>query len=172
MEKIINFLRANKKLVAVVAGVLLVMLVSIIFLYYKTKLKKESTEPVVDSSVAPAVISPTQASDEIGNVDETEFNGTRLLSEEEVDEINSNTALEKLKAVTPFYCTDFAVEYIESENTFEVILFAILNRESQLEQYKEDLRKFKYEALAWITQQGVNIYDINIRYLPEEAKDM
>lgn len=174
MKKIIDFLKVNKRLVIIVLGALLVILVLIIILYYRQRPKEEPAKPADDGSTVSTTTATTtiQDSGETGNADEAEFEGTRLLSEDEIDEINSRIATEKLIAVTPFYSADFAVEYVESENTFEVILFAILNRGSQLEQYNADLHKFKYEALEWITQQGVNIYDINIRYLPEEAKDM
>jgi hypothetical protein len=151
----------------------MVILVLIIILYYRQRPKEEPAKSADDGSkVSTTTTTTIQASGETGNADETEFEGIRLLSEDEIDETNSGIATEKLMAVTPFYSADFAVEYVDSEGTFNIILFAILNRGSQLEQYNADLRKFKYEALEWIAQQGVNIYDINIRYLPEEAKDL
>ena len=172
MKKIIDFLKVNKRLVIIALGALMVILVLIIILYYRQRPKEEPAKPADVGSKVSTTTTTIQASGETGNADETEFEGIRLLSEDEIDETNSGIATEKLMAVTPFYSADFAVEYVDSEGTFNIILFAILNRGSQLEQYNADLRKFKYEALEWIAQQGVNIYDINIRYLPEEAKDL
>jgi len=59
-----------------------------------------------------------------------------------------------------------------SENTYEVTLFAIINRPEQYQEYLDQLKQFKDEALQYMQQNGVNISEASITYIPNEANDL
>lgn len=55
---------------------------------------------------------------------------------------------------------------------YEVELFAIINRPEQYDEYKQQLAQYKQEALDYLTNQGLDVDNIEINYTPEEAKDL
>jgi len=53
--------------------------------------------------------------------------------------------------------------------TLQITLRAVLNRADQLDQYRDQLRAYKAEALEWLRSVGADPGALRIEYLPPEA---
>ncbi len=57
-------------------------------------------------------------------------------------------------------------------NNYTITLYAIINRPEQHDQYHEQLREYKQEALQYLQSNGVDASKLDITYDPAEAKDL
>ncbi len=57
-------------------------------------------------------------------------------------------------------------------NKYTITLYAIINRPEQHDQYHEQLREYKQEALQYLQDSGVDSGKLDITYDPVEAKDL
>lgn len=64
---------------------------------------------------------------------------------------------------------DYRVVGADWQLQLQVTLRAILNRPDQLEDYRQQLRAYKAEALAWLRSAGADPAGYRIEYLPPEA---
>lgn len=96
------------------------------------------------------------------------------IKQREIKEINIDLVPD-LAEYLPENNADFKIEYGEEngyKTGFVISLYAILNNDSQLEYYNEQLKIFKKEALEWLQNKGVDTEKTNIEWLPPEAKDL
>lgn len=159
-------MQINKKTLVIIAAVVIAIAIIVIaiILGLRTKTKEaqdiqQTTSSTSSNSIPSDVSLPTDQDS--------------LPAGEENTGLDINSATATLLATTPFFNEHFGIEYNYDAESFTISLFAIINHpEWQQDQYRADLKQYKYEALEWISQQGVSIYDINIEYVPEEAKDL
>lgn len=64
---------------------------------------------------------------------------------------------------------DYRVVGADWQLHLQITLRAILNRPDQLEGYRQQLRAYKAEALAWLSSAGADPAGYRIEYLPPEA---
>lgn len=121
------------------------------------QVKQETPQELPKPSALPSEIKPVPQ--------ETQKMG------EEIEE-EPITPLELLMGYTPYYTAHFSVRYLPEKEALEVTLYAIYNRPEQYQWFIEQLKQYKQEALAWIEQFGINPQELNIIYIPEEAKDL
>lgn len=72
----------------------------------------------------------------------------------------------------PHETLNFRVDYQQTDGgpTFQVKLFAILNRPSDFPQYQQDLQTYKKEALDYMKSIGINTDGATIQYTPDPEK--
>jgi len=76
-----------------------------------------------------------------------------------------------LRENLPVMNEHFYIEYKGDKQNYYISLFA-KSMDFNSEMDETSLTQAKKEALSWIAQFGVNIYDLNIEYNPPEAKDL
>lgn len=89
----------------------------------------------------------------------------KKLSQEEQNFIN----------LLPYSTINYEISYKIKEDgspKYTISLFAILNGDNQLQQYKKDLIIFKKEALRWILSQSIDSETLEIEYVPSEATNL
>jgi hypothetical protein len=79
--------------------------------------------------------------------------------------INKYPIISKL----PYENLDFKIDYtLDSKNdlSFTITLYAILNRPSQYDQYRQQLQQYKGEALTYLKDNGIDPSKFSIKYIP------
>lgn len=73
----------------------------------------------------------------------------------------------------PWQTSDYKIAYsydpTTKNYTYQVTLYAIINRPSQYDSYLAQLRQYKHEALNYIKSKGTDPSKLTIQYLPPEA---
>lgn len=57
-------------------------------------------------------------------------------------------------------------------NEYTITLYAIINRPDQADSYRDQLKRYKSDALQYLTDHGINVSKVTIHYDPDEAKDL
>lgn len=60
----------------------------------------------------------------------------------------------------------------ELSGEYYITLYAIINRPDQADMYRDQLRQYKQEALAYLEGQNINTTQVKIHYEPAEAADL
>lgn len=60
----------------------------------------------------------------------------------------------------------------ELNGDYVITLYAIINRPDQKDAYRDQLRQYKQDALAYLRQHAIDITKVNITYEPEEASQL
>lgn len=60
----------------------------------------------------------------------------------------------------------------KNSDQYVITLYAIINRPDQYDAYLDQLRQYKQEALAYLSDQGLDPTTLTITYEPDEAKDL
>lgn len=60
----------------------------------------------------------------------------------------------------------------ELDGNYLITLYAIINRPEQSEQYYDQLRQYKQQALDYLQDQSIDTTKVNIQYEPAEANDL
>ncbi len=158
---------SKKQKIILIVSVIIIILgliaLAILFPLSKKKATDEAQQTEVDETISTdSGTLPASTTTETTETPDTEF------LKDDLGESNVDNLLDNV----PYFTEDFSVEYKADSQKFIITLYPIINHDWQKDQYLSDLKTFKYEALEWISQFGVNIYDINIEYVPEEAKDL
>lgn len=66
----------------------------------------------------------------------------------------------------------YKISQYKNTNKYVVTLYAIVNNPNQYDAYKEQLREYKQNALAYLKGQGVDITKAEIQYDPSEAASL
>lgn len=66
----------------------------------------------------------------------------------------------------------FAIRKDTNSNTYQITLYAIINRPDQAEYYRDQLKEYKTNALNYLKNRDVNIESARIVYEPEEAASL
>jgi predicted PurR-regulated permease PerM len=76
----------------------------------------------------------------------------------------------------PVETSHYKITYSFDQQTqifnYKITLYAIINQPSQYNSYLEQLKKYKQEALSYITSKGANPSKLNIQYLPPDAASL
>lgn len=88
--------------------------------------------------------------------------------------VNSGGSPSDITKIVPHREDGFYIEYkIDNGNiTYKITLFAILNRPDQYQDYLNQLKLYKKQALDWLKQNGVDVDKATIEYEPPQAKDI
>lgn len=80
--------------------------------------------------------------------------------------------LEKLTAFLPFANEKFKVEFktIARKPSIEINLYARLNKASQLDRFRSEIKEFSAAALDWIRSKDVDPENLNIIWEPVDPK--
>lgn len=60
----------------------------------------------------------------------------------------------------------------KSDNNYIITLYAIINRPDQYDDYQQQLKDYKAQALDYLKQNGYNYTSGKVTYEPDEAKDL
>ncbi len=161
---------SKKKLLLITAIVILIIICIVIAWFVVLKNRAVKNTQTTDTTKMSSTTSTTTTSSTEGNLEPPQYKD-KPTSEEEVEKFLPDSS-QPLSRILPRFTEHYSIEYNSSEKIYQITLYAILNHEWQYEQYKKDLAQYKKEALGWIAQQGVNIYDLPLEYNPPEAKDM
>ena len=66
----------------------------------------------------------------------------------------------------------YKISQYKNTNKYVVTLYAIVNNPNQYDAYKEQLREYKQNALAYLKGQGVDVTKAEIQYDPSEAASL
>jgi hypothetical protein len=84
----------------------------------------------------------------------------------------SNTLNDSLPIQTSDYRIDYDYNPTSKAFSYQITLYAILNRPSQYDSYIAQLKQFKQEALSYISQHGGNPSNLSIVYIPDTATSL
>lgn len=129
------------------------------------------------------VVSPTSQSGRVGSDINLNFTAeyvefAKLPAGEKQRQIDASDSLEqqfKIVSALPHETTHYKITYqvtADGPPILQITLHAILNRPDQLEQYNQDLKDYKTEALTYIRSKGDDPKKYPIEYDPAEAKDL
>jgi hypothetical protein len=78
--------------------------------------------------------------------------------------------LQKLIQFLPFGNIKFHVEHqaVGGQPSVVITLYAILNKPSQYESYKKQIKQYGAEALKWIESKGIDTENLDIIWKPED----
>ncbi len=60
----------------------------------------------------------------------------------------------------------------ELNGDYVITLYAIINRPDQSDEYRDQLRRYKQDALNYLKEHSVDVTKVNIAYEPEEASQL
>ena len=135
-----------------------------------TQSNNDSTNNAMDSgevTTNPDTKGEPQDSEEAAELSE--------MPSENTTSIGETVAIDDLETPDNFSYPVSTNHFEISENTdgsLTITLFAIINRPEQYEEYQQQLKQFKAEALQYLDDNGVNTNTVDISYTPEEAKDL
>lgn len=162
-EKILQ----NKKLLFIGLVIVLIIVGLVVWIILReTAEEKPSLPKEVERETPQVVPKPSALPGEVKPIPQEIARPAEETEEELI------TPLDELIGQTPFYSPNFSIRYLPEERALEVTLYAIYNRPEQYQWFIEQLKQYKPEALAWIEQFGVNPKELNIIYIPEEAKNL
>lgn len=80
------------------------------------------------------------------------------------------SGFEKLSGFLPHNTSNYRIEYqmVSGNPSVVIILYARLNKASQLESFKKQLKEYSVEALDWISSKGVEPDNLNIIWRPRD----
>lgn len=80
-----------------------------------------------------------------------------------------NSLVDWLPWQTSHYKISYSYDPTTKNFTYQVTLYAIINRPSQYDSYLAQLKQYKQEALNYIRSKGVDPAKLTIQYQPPEA---
>ena len=85
---------------------------------------------------------------------------------DEVSKIKSD--LEKIAPYLPYIGDGFKIDLVVTgrEPTVKITLYARLNKPSQYERFKKEIKAFSKEALGWIRSKGADPANLDIKWEP------
>lgn len=122
----------------------------------RSSLPRSSSTPPTSSTSTSSTISPQELARQVDGVDRLE-------------------RMQPLTQHLPHDAAHFAIDYrvgTDGSLSLQVTLRAVLNRPDQLDQYREQLRAYKVEALDWLRSLGADPAAYRIDYLPPEAASL
>lgn len=84
----------------------------------------------------------------------------------------TNTLNENLPVQTSHYRIDYDYSQTSRNYSYQITLYAILNRPSQYDSYVSQLKQYKQEALDYIRQHGGSPTSLVITYVPDTATSL
>lgn len=115
---------------------------------------RASAEPAPATTTAVATTTTTTLAPAVGPVDQLE---------------QLRPLTQRLPHDEAHFRIDYRVVGADWQLQLQITLRAILNRPDQLEGYRQQLRAYKTEALAWLSSAGADPAGYRIEYLPPEA---
>lgn len=97
--------------------------------------------------------------------------------QEAISQTDNITDNDPLLSSLPYENDNYKIDYIFEGDSidnikYSITIYPILNRESEVEQYNQQLREYKKQALDFIQSKGKDPAKLNITYDPQEAKDL
>ena len=85
-----------------------------------------------------------------------------------VEDQKTLTEFEKIIRYLPYSNLHLKIEYlvVAKEPSIKITLYAILNKPSQLEGYRQQLKQYGQEAIDWIKSKSVNPDKLSIIWAP------
>jgi len=124
---------------------------------------------------APATVNSTQKASVDDGQESPVVNVPTETSETEEEPIEQTVVVPELELPEgggiPVDTNHFKIEEVKSD-TYLITLYAIINSPSQYQEYQQQLRDYKAEALEYLENNNIDADTITINYSPEEAADL